>query len=97
MIMTSLRDLGVAFERAASGLEAIERPAVAPVHSWSSTSTCPTSTGSRCCVFVRSHERFGSLPVVIHTKADVMRSEAAPSPDELEVAHHASGERLSLL
>jgi two-component system, chemotaxis family, chemotaxis protein CheY len=67
MIIASLRDLGVAFEQAGSGLEAIERLAIAPVDLVLLDLNMPDVHGLEVLRFVRSHERFGSLPVVILT------------------------------
>ena len=68
MIMASLRDLGdVAFDQAASGLEAIERLALAPVDLVVLDLNMPDVHGLEVLRFVRSHERFRALPVVILT------------------------------
>ena len=68
MIMASLRDLGdVGFEQAASGLEAIERLALAPVDLVVLDLNMPDVHGLEVLRFVRSHERFGALPVVVLT------------------------------
>jgi len=67
MIMASLRDLDVAFDQAASGLEAIERLAVAPVDLVVLDLNMPDVHGLEVLRFVRSHERFSTLPVVVLT------------------------------
>jgi len=68
MIMASLRDLdGVGFEQAASGLEAIERLAVAPVDLVVLDLNMPDVHGLEVLRFVRSHDRFRALPVVVLT------------------------------
>jgi two-component system chemotaxis response regulator CheY len=67
MIMASLRDLDVSFEQAASGLEAIERLALAPVDLVVLDLNMPDVHGLEVLRFVRAHERFGGLPVVILT------------------------------
>src|SRR5215212_4725405 len=67
MIMASLRELGAAFEQAASGLEAIERLAISPVDLVVLDLNMPDVHGLEVLRFVRSHDRFASLPVVILT------------------------------
>ena len=68
MIMASLRELGdVEFDQAASGLEAIERLAVAPVDLVVLDLNMPDVHGLEVLRFVRSHERFRTLPVVVLT------------------------------
>ena len=68
MIVASLRDLGdVSFDQAASGLEAIERLALAPVDLVVLDLNMPDVHGLEVLRFVRSHERFGRLPVVVLT------------------------------
>jgi two-component system chemotaxis response regulator CheY len=67
MIMAALRDLGVAFDQAGSGLEAIERLAIAPVDLVVLDLNMPDVHGLEVLRFVRSHDRFGGLPVVILT------------------------------
>ncbi len=79
MIMASLRDLdGVGFEQAASGLEAIERLAVAPVDLVVLDLNMPDVHGLEVLRFVRSHDRFRELPVVVlTTRGDGESREAA--------------------
>ena len=78
MIMASLRDLGVAFDQAASGLEAIERLAIAPVDLVVLDLNMPDVHGLEVLRFVRSHDRFGDLPVVVlTTRGDDESREAA--------------------
>ena len=68
MIMAALRELGdVAFDQAASGLEAIERLAVSPVDLVVLDLNMPDVHGLEVLRFVRSHDRFRSLPVVVLT------------------------------
>ena len=68
MIMASLRDLGdVGFEQAASGLEAIERLSLSPVDLVVLDLNMPDVHGLEVLRFVRSHERFATLPVVVLT------------------------------
>ena len=68
MIMASLRDLGdVGFDQAGSGLEAIERLSLAPVDLMVLDLNMPDVHGFEVLRFVRMHERFRSLPVVVLT------------------------------
>lgn len=68
MIMASLRDLGeVSFDQAASGLEAIERLSLSPVDLIVLDLNMPDVHGFEVLRFVRTHERFRSLPVVVLT------------------------------
>ena len=68
MIMASLREVpGLTFDQAASGLEAIERLALAPVDLMLLDLNMPDMHGLEVLRFVRSHERFHDLPVVVLT------------------------------
>lgn len=68
MIMAALRDVrDVSFDQAGSGLEAIERITVAPVDLVILDLNMPDVHGLEVLRFVRGHERFRSLPVVILT------------------------------
>ena len=68
MIVASLRDLGeVGFDQAGSGLEAIEHLALNPVDLVVLDLNMPDVHGLEVLRFVRSHERFRELPVVILT------------------------------
>ena len=68
MIMASLRDLGdVGFDQAASGLEAIERLSLSPVDLVVLDLNMPDVHGLEVLRFVRTHERFRTLPVVVLT------------------------------
>lgn len=68
MIMASLRDLSdIGFDQAASGLEAIERLSLSPVDLVVLDLNMPDVHGLEVLRFVRSHERFAALPVVILT------------------------------
>src|SRR5215218_8265038 len=68
MIMAALRELrDVSFDQAASGLEAIERLAISPVDLVVLDLNMPDVHGLEVLRFVRSHDRFASLPVVILT------------------------------
>ena len=68
MIMASLRDLGdVGFDQAGSGLEAIERLSLSPVDLVVLDLNMPDVHGFEVLRFVRAHERFRALPVVVLT------------------------------
>ena len=68
MIMAALRDVReVSFDQAGSGLEAIERITVAPVDLVILDLNMPDVHGLEVLRFVRGHERFHALPVVILT------------------------------
>ena len=68
MIVASLRDLGeVGFDQAGSGLEAIEHLALNPVDLVVLDLNMPDVHGLEVLRFVRSHERFRELPVVVLT------------------------------
>ena len=68
MIMASLRELDdVGFDQAASGLEAIERLSIAPVDLIVLDLNMPDVHGLEVLRFVRAHERFRTLPVVVLT------------------------------
>jgi len=68
MIIAALRDVReVGFDQAGSGLEAIERITVAPVDLVILDLNMPDVHGLEVLRFVRAHERFQSLPVVILT------------------------------
>lgn len=79
MIMAALRDVReVGFEQASSGLEAIERITVAPVDLVILDLNMPDVHGLEVLRFVREHERFHALPVVIlTTRGDDESREAA--------------------
>lgn len=68
MVMAALRDLDdVAFDQAASGLEAIERLAVTAVDLVLLDLNMPDVHGFEVLRFVRSHDRFRNIPVVVLT------------------------------
>ena len=79
MIMAALRDLrDVGFDQASSGLEAIERLALAPVDLMVLDLNMPDVHGLEVLRFVRTHERFERLPVVVlTTRGDDESREAA--------------------
>ena len=78
MIIAALRDVtDVGFVQAASGLEAIERLAVAPVDLVVLDLNMPDVHGLEVLRFVRAHERFHDLPVVVLTTRGDEESRAA--------------------
>lgn len=78
MIIAALRDMSdVAFVQAGSGLEAIERLAVAPVDLVVLDLNMPDVHGLEVLRFVRAHERFHDLPVVVLTTRGDEESRAA--------------------
>jgi two-component system, chemotaxis family, chemotaxis protein CheY len=79
MIIASLRNLGdVDFDQAASGLEAIERLTLAPFDLVLLDLNMPDVHGLEVLRFVRTHERFRKLPVVVlTTRGDDESREAA--------------------
>ena len=71
MVMTSLRGLGdVKFTEAGSGLEAIERVAVAPVDLMILDLNMPEMHGIEVLQFVRAHRKYRDLPIVVLTTRD---------------------------
>ena len=82
MVMTSLRGLGdVKFTEAGSGLEAIERVAVAPVDLMILDLNMPEMHGIEVLQFVRAHKKYHDLPIVVLTTRgdEESRSEAMAS------------------
>ncbi|MBC7249657.1 MAG: response regulator [Anaerolineae bacterium] len=79
MVIASLQSLpNVHFEEASSGLEAIERLALAPVHLIVLDLNMPDIHGLEVLHFTRRHEVFRSIPVIVlTTKGDeASRAEA---------------------
>jgi two-component system, chemotaxis family, chemotaxis protein CheY len=68
MIIASLRQLSnTQYAEASSGLEAIERLALAPVDLIVLDLNMPDMHGLEVLQFVRSHERYQAIPVIILT------------------------------
>lgn len=68
MIVAALRGLGnVAFDQAVSGLEAIERLALSPVDLVVLDLNMPDMHGLEVLRFVRTHQTFDRLPVLVLT------------------------------
>lgn len=78
MVMAALRAVeDVRFDQAESGLEAIERLAVAPVHLVILDLNMPDVHGLEVLRFVRSHQSFNRIPVVVLTTRGDEESRAA--------------------
>lgn len=79
MISGALREFSdVTFEQAASGLEAIERLALSTVDLVILDLNMPDVHGFEVLRFIRSHEAFRQLPVIVlTTRADDAAREAA--------------------
>lgn len=78
MVIASLRRLGdVAFEEAATGLEAIERLALGLVDLLILDLNMPDMHGLEVLRFVRTHPTFQALPVVILTTRSDAESRTA--------------------
>jgi two-component system, chemotaxis family, chemotaxis protein CheY len=68
MIQASLRDVrDVRFDQAGSGLEAIERLALAPVHLMTLDLNMPDMHGLEVLRFVRQQPTYRSLPIIVLT------------------------------
>jgi two-component system chemotaxis response regulator CheY len=68
MIMASLRGLaGATFDEASSGLEAIERLALAPVNLMTLDLNMPDMHGLEVLQFVRRHQAYRTIPIVVIT------------------------------
>ena len=81
MVVAALRGLGpVRFDEAQTGLEAIERLSVAPVDLVLLDLNMPDVHGLEVLRFVRSHQAFREIPVVVlTTRGDEESREAALS------------------
>ncbi|HEU4562608.1 MAG TPA: response regulator [Longimicrobium sp.] len=81
MVVAALRGLGaVRFDEAQSGLEAIERLSVGPVDLVLLDLNMPDVHGLEVLRFVRSHQAFREIPVVVlTTRGDEESREAALS------------------
>ena len=82
MVMTSLKALGsVKFIEAASGLEAIERLAIAPADLMILDLNMPEMHGIEVLQFVRAQKKYRELPIVVLTTRgdEASRSEAIAS------------------
>lgn len=79
MVMASLRGAqGLAFHEAGNGLEAIERLALAPVDLMILDLNMPDMHGLEVVKFVRAHERYRDLPIIVlTTRGDQESREAA--------------------
>lgn len=79
MVMAALRALGdVHFEQAVSGLDAIERATVTPVHLVVLDLNMPDMHGLEVLRFFRSHASLKDVPVIVlTTRSDEESREAA--------------------
>ena len=79
MVMSALRSVPeVDFDQAASGLEAIERLALAPADLVVLDLNMPDVHGLEVLRFIRSHQSFRDIPVVIlTTRGDAESRQAA--------------------
>jgi len=79
MVIASLQHIpGVHFEQASSGLEAIERLALEPVHLIILDLNMPDIHGYEVIEFVRTNQAFSAIPIVVLTTRtmDADRSKA---------------------
>jgi|SRR5436853_5296533 len=68
MILASLRDLkDIAFDEAENGLEAIEQLAISPVHLMVLDLNMPDMHGLEVVEFVRSHQAYRAIPIIVLT------------------------------
>jgi two-component system, chemotaxis family, chemotaxis protein CheY len=82
MIMAALRELrDVAFTEASTGLEAIERLAVAPADLILLDLNMPDIHGLEVLRFIRTHASFRETPVIILTTRDDEASRTAAQRD----------------
>jgi two-component system chemotaxis response regulator CheY len=78
MIIASLGDLkAVSFDEAGNGLEAIERLALGPVHLVILDLNMPDMHGVEVLQFLRSHNSYRNIPVIVLTTRSDEASQAA--------------------
>lgn len=78
MVMASLRDLkNVNFQEASNGLEAIERLVIAPVDLMILDLNMPDMHGLEVLQFVRAHQTYCSIPIIVLTTRGDEASRAA--------------------
>jgi len=78
MIIASLRDLkDVSFNEAASGLEAIEHLAISPVDLMVLDLNMPDMHGMEVVQFVRKHQTYRAIPIIVLTTRGDESSRAA--------------------
>jgi two-component system, chemotaxis family, chemotaxis protein CheY len=78
MVMSALREVDASFEQAQTGLEAIERLAVTSVDLMVLDLNMPDVHGLEVLRFVRAHQSFAAIPVVIlTTRGDDQSRESA--------------------
>jgi two-component system chemotaxis response regulator CheY len=77
MVMASLRTEGVHFDQAETGLEAIERLTLSPADLVVLDLNMPDVHGLEVLRFIRSHDAFRQIPVIILTTRGDAESRAA--------------------
>ena len=77
MVKASLTPLGMPFIEAASGLEAIEQLAVGDIRLMVLDLNMPDMHGLEVLGFVRAHQKFHHLPVIVLTTRDDQSSRTA--------------------
>jgi len=78
MVKISLRELKeVAFEEASNGLEAIERLALVPIDLMVLDLNMPDMHGVEVLKFLRNHEAFQTIPVIVLTTRGDLESRNA--------------------
>ena len=78
MVMASLRSLrDVHFDEASNGLEAIEHLAIAPIDLMIIDMNMPEMHGLEVLKFVRGHQNYQSLPIIVLTTRGDDAMEAA--------------------
>ena len=77
MVRVALAPLGMDVVEAGSGLEAIEQLAVAPISLMVLDLNMPDMHGLEVLGFVRAHQKFHSIPIIILTTRDDAASREA--------------------
>lgn len=77
MVKVSLSSLNLEFVEAASGLEAIERLAISPIQLMVLDLNMPDMHGIEVLSFVRGHQKFRDVPIIVLTTRGDEASKAA--------------------